>query len=215
MTILRYLDDDATTGTAVVTALADGERPTVRLRETWFHPQGGGQPGDRGTLGAMRVIDTRIALDGQVDHFVDQLIGISVADACRFEIDAATRARNSRYHTAAHLLVGLAERVLPGLKVVAGHQWPGEARVDFEGRDAGTVVEHRDEIETVVRAAIAADCPVTIGVAGSERFCQVGTLPPIACSGTHVASTGCIGFFSIRAVRARSGRIRVGYDLQD
>jgi alanyl-tRNA synthetase len=215
MTILRYLDDDAITGTAFVTTLADGERPAVRLRETWFHPQGGGQPGDRGTIGAMRVIDTRIALDGHVDHFVDQLIGVSVSDACRFEIDEATRARNSRYHTAAHLLVGLAERILPGLKVVAGHQWPGEARVDFEGLDAGTVVEHRDEIWTAVRAVVAADSPVTIDFAGSERFCQVGTLPPIACSGTHVASTGRIGLFSIRAIRARSGRIRIGYDLQD
>jgi Ser-tRNA(Ala) deacylase AlaX len=112
MTILRYLDDDATSGTAFVTALADGERPTVRLRETWFHPQGGGQPGDRGILGAMRVIDTRVALDGHVDHLVDQLIDVSVSDVCRFEIDAATRARNSRYHTAAHLLVGLAEQVV-------------------------------------------------------------------------------------------------------
>ena len=41
--------------TTTITAITGGDKPVVRLAETIFHPQGGGQKADRGTIGDMIV----------------------------------------------------------------------------------------------------------------------------------------------------------------
>ena len=58
MTNKRYLAEPASySGEATVTAILQGELPIVRLSETLFHPQGGGQKADRGTIGSASVTD--------------------------------------------------------------------------------------------------------------------------------------------------------------
>ena len=42
----------------------------VVLDRSAFYPEGGGQPGDRGTLGGVRVVDTQ-ERDGEVIHLVN------------------------------------------------------------------------------------------------------------------------------------------------
>ena len=48
-------------------------RPAAVLDRSAFYPEGGGQPGDRGTLGAVRVLDTQ-ERDGAVLHLLESRI---------------------------------------------------------------------------------------------------------------------------------------------
>ena len=53
---------------AVLSCERAGDRWAVELDRTAFFPEGGGQPGDRGALGAAHVLDTR-EKEGRILHF--------------------------------------------------------------------------------------------------------------------------------------------------
>ena len=215
MTIKRYLDDPALTGVAEVVELVPGERPIVRLRDTWFHPQGGGQKGDRGTLGPVDVLDVRYGAEKTIDHYVSTLDGLEVGASYPFAIDADWRLFNTRLHSAGHLLSGVAEDLFPGKIAVAGHHWEGECRVDFEGVDLERIVAGTDAIEAAANRDIAAGMPIAIIGGTDSRAVAVGEYRPIGCGGTHVTSAAELGGFKVRSIKLKGSMVRVGYDLTD
>jgi alanyl-tRNA synthetase len=219
MTTKRYLADPALTGLVQVISIINGERPAVRLAETPFHVQGGGQKADRGNVGGVEVIDVRQSSDGGIDHLVTATKGLEVGGTYSFSIDPAWRKLNANYHSAGHLLAAVCELRFPGAMASAGHQFPGEARVDFniEGAPSGVVDElmgAANVIEAAVRAEIAKALPIAIiGDPFVNRACQIGNFPIIACGGTHASSTAEIGEFSIRSIKRKGPVIRVGYEV--
>src|SRR5687768_11525891 len=86
-------------GAAKVTALETDPVPVIRLDATLFHPQGGGQRGDRGQIGPVRVLDTRHGVDGEIDHFVDSIAGLEVDTNVDLAVDNAHRRRGARLHS--------------------------------------------------------------------------------------------------------------------
>ncbi|TDW59966.1 Ser-tRNA(Ala) deacylase AlaX [Novosphingobium sp. PhB55] len=219
MAIKRYLADPALYGSVQVIAIIDGQRPAVRLAETPFHVQGGGQKADRGTIGGVDVTDVRQSSDGGIDHLVTDTSGLEVGRTYSFAVDPEWRNLNANYHSAGHLLAAVCESRFPGIFAAAGHQFPGEARVDFcvEAAQPSTVDDlmgASNAIEAAVCAEIAKALPIAIvGDPFVDRSCQVGDFPVIACGGTHAISTADIGKFSIRSIKRKGPLIRVGYEL--
>lgn len=220
MTKKTYLEQPTIiTGTATITDLIPGDRPVVRLSETWFHAQGGGQKGDRGTIGPARVLDTQHAENKTtVDHIVDTLDGLQIGDSYPFAVDAASRRDNAVYHTAAHLIAAVVEPQFPGIRAVAGHQWPGEARVEFEGTfDEATMAEVLKYLETTLPQVIAADWPCAMvgdpyGTDGASRALQIGDTPAVPCGGTHVTRLGEIASITVKSAKKKGDRLRLNYD---
>lgn len=208
-----YLEQADTTGNVTVTELIAGDHPIVRVAETWFHPQGGGQKSDRGTIGPARVL--HVAHNGGVvDHVVDSLAGLSVGRTYGFAVDAAWRRLNSVYHSAGHLIAGSLERLQPGLTAVSGHQWPGEARVEFEGQPEvssldGLAKELSRHLEEILSRSIEVR---VMGDPYTSRAIQIGDFPPIPCGGTHVRTLAEISAIRVVGIKKRGGRIRVAYD---
>ena len=133
-----YLETPAVEGRATVTEVVGDERPIVRLDRTLFHPQGGGQLADRGELfppdgPPVKVLDVRHSEGGEVDHFVDRVDGLTQGLEVRAHVDQERRSRNARLHSAGHLVAEVAEAIEPTIRAKAGHHWPGEARVEFDG----------------------------------------------------------------------------------
>jgi Ser-tRNA(Ala) deacylase AlaX len=210
VTIKRYLSDPALSGTVTVVELIHGERPVVRLAETWFHPQGGGQKADRGLIGDVPVVHVSHN-EGQVDHVVTHLAGLEVGETYPFSIDAEWRRLNAAYHTAGHLIGSLVE-TQGGLRAVAGHQWPGEARVEFEG-EFEDLAALQARLEQDLAAALAGGAVEAVGDPETSRAIRIGDHPPIPCGGTHVSDLGEIGPVRIEAVKRKGGRVRVSYSL--
>ena len=109
--------------------------------ETLFHPQGGGQKADRGTIGGRAVTHVAHADGGEVNHYLDSTDGLSVGDAVEIAVDAEWRQLNARWHTAGHLIAAVVEKLFPTLQGVAGHHWPGEGRVEFAPGDVPAAEE--------------------------------------------------------------------------
>src|SRR4051812_44350444 len=75
-------------------------KPAAVLDRSAFYPEGGGQPGDRGTLGAARVIDTQ-EREGKVLHVLDRGVELSEVEA---QVDWERRFDHMQQHHGQHLL---------------------------------------------------------------------------------------------------------------
>ncbi len=102
MTERLYYTSDATEGHAQVircTEEPDG-RYAIELNQTLFHPQGGGQPADRGWIAGIAV--EAVSLRG--DHVVHILPAALTPGEVEMQVDKDVRERHSRWQSAGHLI---------------------------------------------------------------------------------------------------------------
>ncbi len=184
----------------------------VVLSETYFYPQGGGQPADRGTIGGHRVLDVQ-TVDGEVVHAIDGTL--EAGDAVEAMIDPAFRRYCMRAHTASHVLYGAGRRLFDELGYGGFGIDAEKVRVDFS-----TTTDIDDdalvELERLVNRCVWESRPVTWeplpreealgrddvafnskteeGIAGETvRVVEIEGWDAAACGGTHVGNTGEIG----------------------
>jgi len=197
------------------------ENNYVVLDRTPFYAESGGQIGDTGTLtstrGTVRVIDTKLALDGlHVHETEDNELEIAVGDKLVVEIDVDRRTDIRRNHTATHLLHAALRRVL-GEHVKQQGSWvgPDRLRFDFSHYAAVQPGEIRDiedmvnmevlsnslcnHYETSIEEAEASGAVAFFGDKYGDRVrvLEAGPSSIELCGGTHVNALGDIGAFKI------------------
>ncbi len=151
---------------------AEPEDHVVVTKETIFHPQGGGQPSDEGTMtsaaAAFTVKSVRMdALsDGQVLHlgrFTSAGASFSPGDTVTQSLDVEKRMLYSRFHTAGHVLGAavrhLLEAEVPGFDELKASHFPDSASCKFQGLIDG---KWKGPIQEKVDAYVAAKMPVEI-----------------------------------------------------
>jgi len=209
-----------------IDSVSQGQDVGVILRETPFYGEMGGQVGDTGEIrarsGRISVINTVRNTVGGSELIVHQgkvVEGtISVGDEVEAIVDKARRLDIARNHTATHLLQAALRQVLGGHVQQRGSLVaPDRLRFDFAHLSAVTG-EELLEVQRLVNEKIRQDLkvsdrkvPYAQAVAegalalfgeryGEEvRVIQIGE-PPFSlelCGGTHVRSTGEIGYFRI------------------
>ena len=210
-----YLADTYRTEIAThVAAAGDDDGPWVALRDNVFHPQGGGQPADRGWLGAYEVVPVRRTDSGLVAVRApdgDGLGGLGVGDAVGARVDADLRRRHAALHTAGHLID--AAGLSLGWVHAGNVHFPGQARIEFTGTAPEDREEAAERIRAYVAKAIAADLPVTVDHdADGLRIVHIEGRHDQPCGGTHVRGLGDLADVTISGVKVKKGRIRVSYD---
>jgi alanyl-tRNA synthetase len=198
-----------------------GSQVAVVLEKTPFYPEGGGQVADQGLIktdtGLVRVTDVREVVQGLISHLGVVLEGyIATGSQALASITPSCRQQTARHHTATHLLHHALREVLGGHVNQAGSfVGPERLRFDFTHFQAVSEEEVR-RIEDQVNLAILKNSPVTPTITDLEsakqqgatalfgekyeaevRMVQVGEDSLELCGGTHVRSTGEIGFFKI------------------
>jgi misacylated tRNA(Ala) deacylase len=194
---------------AVVVAADDAG---IVLDRTVFYPEGGGQPGDRGTLvlptGQLPIVDTRRDAAGRLVHVPQPGAALPAAGTpVVAAIDWDYRYRHMRTHTCLHLLCA----VIPH-PVTGGAIAQDKGRLDFDMAEP----LDRDAVEAAINRLVAADHPVshrwisdaemaanmdlvrTMSVKppmgqGRVRLIDVSGVDLQPCGGTHVARTCEIG----------------------
>lgn len=218
MTRKNYLADSSTlAGEAIVVAVGAAARgPFVVLDQTWFHPQGGGQKADVGTIGGAPVVHVAHGEGGAVLHHLAAgtalpAVGARVAVA----VSAAVRDANARLHTAGHLLAAVGEHAFSQLRAVQGHHWPGEARVEFQVAGPVDVDAVVARLREDVRAAIGGVLRVQVeGDPFTQRSIRIGEFAAVPCGGTHVTRLGALGLLVIRSAKVKKEVLRVSYDVE-
>lgn len=195
----------------------------VELDRTVFYPAGGGQPGDTGSLGAYRVVDTRKgAAADSVLHVLDPSQGRpQVGEPLATEIDWERRYRHMRMHTALHLLGAVVRAPVTGGRIGAD-----KSHLDFDV-DMEKLV--KEELEAGLNALVGAahatasrwisdaeldarpELVKTMSVApprgaGRVRLLEIPGVDLQACGGTHVRDTAEIGRLAVARIRSEGRR---------
>ena len=191
----------------------------IVLNRTCFYPEGGGQPGDRGTLNGIPVTDTH-EKDGMVLHYTDSPLepGTEVTAV----IDWARRFDLTQQHSGEHMVSGVVHRIY-GYDNVGFHMGADMVTIDFSGE---LTEQQLREVETEVNQRIWLDDTVKCWypspeelkeipyrskkeLTGKVRIAEFPGADICACCGTHVAHTGEIGLVKIVSVEKFHSGVRV------
>jgi len=225
-----YLFEHAAT---LVDVWEAGEKLCVELDQTIFHPQGGGQPSDVGTIEAPGLPPLEVAFvqidkerDGAVRHECKGDVAAWKAAAAEkkavtCKVDEAKRRLFARVHSAGHLLdvavhdLGFTWR--PG----KGYHFPDGPYVEYLISDDGRKLDNKDakakeavikELGEKMSELIAKNSAVQITYADGVRTVAYEDVA-CGCGGTHVPTTGDLGEVIIKKLAAKSGNMRVSYTM--
>lgn len=205
----------------------------VVLDQTFFYPEGGGQEADRGTIRGYDVIDVQQAGDSVVHFLKVTPSNLAVGKRVKCEIDWGRRQKLKRHHTATHITLGAARKVLGNHVWQTGaHKGENEARLDITHYDALADDEVR-KIERLANEIVLSDKKISTKLVPREvaerkygfRLYQGGSVPGAklrvveipgwdieACGGTHCARTSEAGLIKIlRSTRIQDGVVRLEY----
>ncbi|MEN3761831.1 hypothetical protein [Aeromonas veronii] len=211
MTIKYYLTDpDRLQWQAKTLALIAGEHLVVRLDSTIFHPQGGGQKSDCGLIGNSRVHHVAHH-DGGVDHYVDSLDGLVVGQQVTLRVDPIQRQLHSAWHTAGHLVAAVVGSLYPDMVAVAGHQWPGEGRVEFQNKSESIIPELSRINELLANDINTGHTVRLIKLENNTRAVQIGNYSAVPCGGTHLSSLDKLKQVIVTSIKKKHNKIRVSF----
>jgi alanyl-tRNA synthetase len=220
----------ATTGVAAIEP--EGERALLKLEDSPFYAEGGGQVADSGVLrwpggeeadvldvlrvGSDQVVEVELpAQPGPDDVPVEALV------------DREKRHATMRNHTATHLLhAALRERLGTHVRQAGSAVRPDKLRFDFTHGQSLSAEELRD-VEDRVNEWIKASAPVrwlemerpeaealgAMALFGEKygewvRVVEIDGVSRELCGGTHVANTAEIGIFKVSAEGSSAANVR-------
>lgn len=214
---LYYEDSHLKTFTATVLSCGEGKKGfEIILDATAFYPEGGGQDGDTGILGGVRVLDTK-ERETSVVHICEA--PLEVGAVVEGAIDWEARFVRMQQHSGEHMVSGILNRRY-GCHNVGFHMSSDIITIDF---DCVIPKEDLPSIEAEANAAVWADLPVTCWYPSEEelpnvpyrtkralpwpvRIVEIPGVDSCACCGTHVQRTGEIGLIRLfSAVKFRNG----------
>ncbi len=193
-------------------------RPAAILDRTAFYPEGGGQPGDRGTLGGTGVLDTQ-ERDGAILHLLEKPVQPGEIDA---QIDWRRRFDHMQQHHGQHLLSAAFDKL--GAPTVSFHLGERTCTIDL---DAPLGKLDLPQAEALANDSIWRDLPVVArDFSGEERARLPLRKEPVKgdrvvlvegvdaspCGGTHPARTGEVGCVAVlKAQKWGEGKSRVEF----
>ncbi len=200
------------------------------LETTPFYAESGGQVGDKGWLSIhgteVAVVDTKKDND-LIIHFTETLPA-DVSGTINAKVDGAKRKETTLHHSATHLLHAALRQVL-GTHVAQKGSLVNEERLRFDFSHFSKVSdEELAKIEAIVNEKIRENIPVVIKSLPKEEALKLGAMALFGekygdvvrvviidpaysvelCGGTHVGSTGELGFFKFTGESAVAAGVR-------
>ena len=217
---LYYLDSFLQTFTAVVTSCTqEKDAWSVTLDRTAFYPEGGGQPADRGTLGAASVTDTR-EKDGEIVHTCDK--PLPVGETVEGAIDFTRRFDFMQQHSGEHIVSGILCRKFhcDNVGFHIGHEL---VTIDF---NTELSTEDVEIVEKLANQYIWEDHPIKIDfpsstelenleyrskktLTGQVRIVSWPGADCCACCGTHMKTSGQVGIVKLISCQKFRDGVRI------
>jgi alanyl-tRNA synthetase len=200
------------------------------LDKTPFYAESGGQVGDRGEIRVgketIRVTDTKRENE-LIIHFADEIPGDLSGDVSA-RVDPSIRKSTEYHHSGTHLLHAALRHVL-GTHVAQKGSLVNDEYLRFDFSHFTKLTDQEiAEVETIVNEKIRQNIPVVIKNMAKEEALKFGAMAlfgekygeivrvviidPVysveLCGGTHVGSTGELGYFKIIAEMAVAAGVR-------
>ena len=228
----RFVGYEATEWESIVGAVerSDG-RLLVKLEESPFYPEGGGQVSDSGIIetpsGRGSVVDV-YRLGGDQAIALEPLEGeIGAGEPAKAAVERAARLATMRNHTATHLLhAALRERLGKHVRQAGSYVGPDKLRFDFTHGER-LADDELAEVEALVNRWVNDNHPVraiettrqeaealgAMALFGEKygdwvRMVEVADVSRELCGGTHVASTAEVGLFHVTQETSSASNVR-------
>lgn len=219
--------------TKLHTTVASVNGNEVVFHETIGYAESGGQESDKATVNGLPVLSSR--MDKESPHLIYYTLpdnhGLSEGSQVSMEIDWPRRNRLMRLHFCCELVLVLVNRFFNkthesqelkpeeidvNVLKTGAHMSETCAHVDFQM--AITVAKIIPQIQQEFDAIIAADKTIEKGFldeASQHRFWHIEGLATVPCGGTHVKSTGEVGYAKFKRKNGGKGIERVEITLKD
>ena len=185
----------------------------IVLDKTYFHPEGGGQPNDQGTLNNLPILGLVETDNGDIIHIVES----KLSDVAFGKVDWDTRLDYMQQHTGQHILSQAVLRIshAPTVGWRLTNPYPNidiectdlsiddiraienlANRIIFENRDVKAYYIKDQDLINKLPLRKQPDARY-IGERGI-RIVEVSEFEYIPCGGTHCSKTGEVGLITIR-----------------
>jgi Ser-tRNA(Ala) deacylase AlaX len=209
MTIKKYMETEKTNLISNVTCcLTDEGQHIVHLDETIFHPQGGGQPSDIGSIGSAQVYKV-IEKNGFIEHYISEPVDVGPAQTI---VNKELRDLHSKLHSIGHLIGNIGEDL--GWTPIKAHHWPKECRVEF-ARGENAIEVSNDTLKTEYKNLIDSRARLIVkDNLHGRRHVSFGSLQAWPCGGTHVLSLEDLPNDIEISVKYKKQKMVVRYDIK-
>ena len=194
--------------------------------QTCFYAESGGQVGDKGLINSSKVYDTKLFVGKIHGHFTKVSEKLSVGDEVKLVVDSVVKNKIKANHSAAHLLHH-ALRDLLGKHVVQKGSLVNEEKLRFDfANNSAVTTEELSQIELMINNMIIANRNVQTNLMNVDEAKSAGAMALFGekydeevrvvsmgesvelCGGTHVTSTGDIGYFAIVSEESIAAGVR-------
>ena len=203
----------------VLSCQAFADHYAVLLDQTCFYPEGGGQPADQGWLNEVPVFDVQIR-EGQIYHYTPPSLPTGPVTG---KIDRRRRYDFMQQHTGQHIFSRSLLQV-GGYQTVSVHF--GDTYTAVEIATASIPEEQLHRIEELANRIVLENRPVKTywvepaqaselglrkepGAFDTIRVVEIADFDKSACGGTHVNSTGEVGWIKIVQLEKIRGHLRI------
>jgi alanyl-tRNA synthetase len=217
--------------TSLLAVRGDKGKALVKLEESPFYAEGGGQVADSGEVrwdgGSAQVADVYRIGDDQAVELDSAVDGLEPGIRVEAQVDHVARFATMRNHTATHLLhAALRERLGTHVRQAGSAVRPDKLRFDFthgapltdeELRDIGDRVNDWIKESHPVRALemsrMEAERLGAMALFGEKygdwvRVVEVEGVSRELCGGTHIPNTAAIGIFTIASEGSSAANVR-------
>lgn len=206
--------------TATVESCVQGKKGfDIWLDQTAFYPEGGGQPYDTGMLGGTQVLEVH-ERDGRVVHTCGA--PLEIGSKVEGQIHWARRFDLMQHHSGEHIVSGLAHAKW-GCDNVGFHMGADVITIDL---NVPLDEDQLRELETEANRYIWEDHPIVItylspeelktleyrskkALTGRVRIISFPGADTCACCGTHVSSSGQVGFVKLLSIQKFRDGVRI------
>lgn len=223
---MKYLNDSYThMFEGIITDVVQWkDTKAIVLEETYFYPEGGGQPADHGKIDAVKVIDVQI-IDDVIYHIADTIdVELVVGKKYTCHVDEKRRLALMQQHTGQHLLSACAYNIYSA-QTVGFHIGDDYVTIDL---DKKLTEKEVNLLESEVNAYVFSNREVKAHYPTPEalekmplrklpkvkeniRVIEIDGLDFSPCGGTHVKSTAEIGLIKIKKVDNYKSGVRLEF----
>ena len=180
----------------------------ISLEHTIFHPQGGGQPSDKGWISNVEVEKVSI-LDDAIIHFCKEPIALGQT---AIRIHPEIRKLHSQLHSAGHLISHILEE--KQWTPIKAHHWPNESRIVFKSKVENVIIPLLTALQHECNDYIKSNLIRHTAVSENGfRKIAFGHFPAYPCGGTHVTHLGEIEILIIKSIQLKKGELMIRYDV--
>ncbi|MFL5907483.1 MAG: alanine--tRNA ligase, partial [Solirubrobacterales bacterium] len=217
--------------TSLLAVQADNGRALVKLEESPFYAEGGGQVADSGEVrwegGSARVADVYRIGDDQAIELESSPDGLGAGTRVEAQVDHVSRFATMRNHTATHLLhAALRERLGTHVRQAGSAVRPDKLRFDFThgaplsneelraiGDRVNDWIKESHSVRALEMSRMDAERLGAMALFGEKygdwvRVVEVEDVSRELCGGTHIFNTAAIGIFAISSEGSSAANVR-------